>query len=273
MQAPGHMAQVTTPNGLKGTVLGKVAGLWGDEVTVRLENGRIVKLPVGTQLTTQRTAAATGVTPIQRLEQRLAAAPDGTRESLVARSQELSRVHSAAGDLIREGVSYADSIRLDQIVVTAEVENREVLDAVEHLADVESYSPPSYSIGVAHEAAGVSREDASWLDLAVDEMIKEAEATDFTKLMDEGPEAFAAELPVVALADTGVTRQMASHFIGAKTAGIAREIAEPYMTTFLVRVEACRRAELATRKQAQTTHKEAATEDQFKDLPDDALFL
>lgn len=271
-EAGPYMAKVVTPNGVKGTVLGKVAGLWGEEVTIRLENGRIVKLPVGTELRAPKTASAKRVNPIERLEARLAATPDGTRGSLVARSEELQWIRKRASELIRDGVSYADSLRLDQLVVTAEVEGREIADAVAHLDDVESIAPPSFSMGVAHEAAGISKEDASWLDHVVDDMIKEAEATDFTKLMDEGPEALTAELPDVALADTGVTRQMASSFISEKTAGINREIAEPYMETFLARVEQCRRAELDNRKQ--TTKKEAAAEeDKYKDLPDEAFFL
>jgi hypothetical protein len=57
---PDHgprQASITTPNGLKGKVLGKVAGLWQDEVTVRLENGRIVHLPVAKDMKFERTAS------------------------------------------------------------------------------------------------------------------------------------------------------------------------------------------------------------------------
>src|SRR5438270_12718836 len=32
---------VTTPNGAKGEILNRVAGVWGDEITVRFENGQI----------------------------------------------------------------------------------------------------------------------------------------------------------------------------------------------------------------------------------------
>lgn len=272
-EAGSYMAKtVSTPNGLKGTVLGKVAGVWGDEVTVRLENGRIVRLPVGTELRTQKVAAALRKTPIEQLETRLALIPDGTRDSLVARSTELERIRRTASALVRDGVSYADSVRLDQLVVLAETEQDEIVDAVSHIDDSESIAAPSFSMAAADRTSSISREDASWLDHTVDEMIKQAEATDFTKLMDEGPEALTAELPDVALADTGVTRQMATSFIGEKTAGIDRKIADPYTVTFLARVEECRRQALATRQQ--TIHKEAAAEqDKYKDLPDDALFL
>lgn len=272
-EAGSYMAKtVSTPNGLKGTVLGKVAGVWGDEVTVRLENGRIVRLPVGTELRAHKVAAAPRKNPIEALETRLAGTPDGSHASLVARSNELESIKRYASTLVRDGVSYADSVRLDQIVVVAETEQAELIDAAAHLDDVEAIAPPSFTMAAADRTSSVSREDASWLDHTMDEIIKEAEATDFTKLMDEGPEALTAELPDVALADTGVTRQMASHFVAEKTAGVDRKIADPYTVTFLARVEECRRQALATRQH--TTHKEAAAEqDKYKDLPDDALFL
>lgn len=269
---PPSVASVTTPNGLKGTVLGKVASLWGDEVTIRLENGRIVKLPVGTELRSVKTAAAKRVSPIEQLEARLARTSDGTRQSLVSRHKELERIHKQASTLIREGVSYADSLRLDQLAVTADVERAEVIDAIAHIDAAESYTPPSFTMQAADRTSSVSREDASWLDHTLDEMVKEAEATDFNKLMDEGPEALTAGLEVSALADSDVTREIASSFIAEKTAGIERKLANPYMKTFLNRVEGCRKSELDTR--TQTTPKEAAVEkDEFKDFPDDALFL
>lgn len=268
----GTYASVVTPNGLKGTLLGKVAGMWGDEVTVRLENGRIVRLPVGTELRTEKVAAAPRVSPIEHLQRRLAAVPDGTRESLVARSEELESIKKSASKLIRDGASWDDIQALNGIVVTADVEQGAVHDAVAHIDDADSYAPPGFSIQAAASTAGISREDASWLDDTYDQMIKQAEATDYQTLMNEGPEAFTAELPDVALADTGTTREMASDFIAERTAGVAREIVEPYTKTFLARVEECRRAELASRKQ--TTSKEAATkQDQYRDLPDDSLFL
>src|SRR3954469_21208397 len=32
LEQPVHHGSITTPNGLKGTILGRVAGIWGDEV-------------------------------------------------------------------------------------------------------------------------------------------------------------------------------------------------------------------------------------------------
>lgn len=274
MPDPSVYAKVVTPNGLKGTVLGKVAGLWGDEVTVRLENGRIVKLPTGTVLngTEQKTAAAKP-NLLNQMEHRLAAIPVGTRESLSERLRELAWLKDKAASLIREGASHNDSVRLDMIVVTADVERSEVSEALAYLDEAERIEAPrAFTMQAADRTSAISKEDGSWLDDAYNKMIREAEAQDFTKLMDEGPEALVAELPDSALADTGVTRQTASAFIAEKTAGVDRQIATPYMDTFLARVEQVRRAELSTR--TQTHHKEAAAqEDVFKDVPDDALWL
>lgn len=267
------MASVITPNGLKGTVLGKTAGVWGDEVTIRLENGRIVKLPTNVELRSPKQASTKKkVSPLELLETRLSKSIDGTRESMVSRIEDLKGIRRSASRLVGDGCSYADSVRLDQIVVAAEVESRHLTDAIAHIDDADSMRAPGFSMQAADRTSSVSREDASWLDVVMDDMIKEAEAQDFNKLLAEGPEALTAELPDVALADTGVTRQMASSFIMERTAGIAREVANPYMDTFLARVEECRKAELASRKQ--TTHKEAATvEKSYDDVPDDALFL
>jgi hypothetical protein len=269
----GTFAKVVTPNGLKGTVLGKVSGLWGDEVTVRLENGRIVKLPVGTELLPAKQASSPKMgDDISRLESQLNHRFAKTRDGLLARIPVLKSIQDYAAHLIREGASHDDSIKLDQLAVQAAVEAQECQEVLAAMEAAEPMAPPSFSMQAAHEAAGISREDASWLDHVLDDMIKEAEATDFNKLMDEGPEALVAELPDVALADTGVTRQMASSFIAEKTAAVEREVAEPYMNTFLARVEECRRAELSNRKQH--VHKEAAAEeDQYKDVPDAGLFL
>ena len=50
MNARGLGKTVTTPNGLTGKVMSRVAGLWGDEVTVRFANGRIKKMPVTAEM-------------------------------------------------------------------------------------------------------------------------------------------------------------------------------------------------------------------------------
>lgn len=271
--AVGHT--VTTPNGLKGTVLGKVAGLWSDEVTVRLENGRIVKLPVSTDLTFSSTKTASApVSAIDRLEARLASTPDGTITSLQARAKELETIANEVSNLVSTA-SYADQQRLDTIRVTADVERAEVNDAIAYLDDEaeQTFRPPApaFSINpVEQESMGGLSGD--WLDQVTNDMIAEAEAQDYGKLMDEGPEAFAAEVPDAAIGDAGAVRSMASSYISEKTAGTDPESRTQYMSTWLARVEQCRRAELSTRKQV--TKKEAAAEESvdFSSMPDSFLW-
>jgi hypothetical protein len=275
-EAGPYMASITTPNGLKGKVLGKVAGLWQDEVTVRLENGRIVHLPVSKEMRFERTASAPKGNPTEQFEQRLAASVDGTRESLVTRHKGLLALQTEARQIIANGVSDTDAESLDQIVVAADVEIAEVNDAIAHLDDAETqaYAPPvPFSMSAAHEAAAsLGGKDGSWLDKTATEMIAEVEATDFKRLMDEGPEALTADLDTPALADAGVVRQVATSFIRSKTAGTDPKVRDPYEATFIKRVEECRRAELSSR--AQTTQKEAAVqEDAFKDAPDESIFM
>ena len=69
---------VQTPNGLKGTILGKQRGLWGDQVTIRLENGRIARFDVTPDdkwewITEQKAAS---LSPLTRLQEKLAAPID-----------------------------------------------------------------------------------------------------------------------------------------------------------------------------------------------------
>jgi hypothetical protein len=274
--SPYESSVITTPNGLKGTVLGKVAGLWSDELTVRLENGRIVRVPFTRDVKVASAESSTPTSPIARLEARLAASVDGTRPSLVARRDELAAIKKSAAAIIANGVSDAHAQELDSIVVTADAEMAQVDDAIAHhdAETTQAYAPPApFSMGVADEAAAsLGGRDGSWLDGVTNDLIAEAEATNYKQLMDEGPEAFTAELADSAIADAGVTRSMASSFIRSKTAGTDPRVRDPYETTWLERVEQCRRAELTTRKQ--TTHKEAAAqEDQYKDAPDESLFI
>jgi hypothetical protein len=273
--APGM--SVTTPNGLQGQVLGKTAGMWGDEVTVRFENGRIVRLPVndGLKFSTTKTASKTG-DPIGDLERRLDVTPDGTAASLAARLKALSSIRTAATNMMPKA-SFDDQTRLASISAQADYEVKEVKEALAYISDEQAnaYRPPtaSYEFGkevVAQETLGGG--DASWLDNTVDGMIAEAEATDYEKLMDEGPEMLVAELDAPVLANAGTTREIAARHIRSFTAGANPELRDQYEKTWLARVEEVRRVELANRKTE--TRKEAAAQEQdVPGLPDDALFL
>lgn len=263
----GASMKVVTPNGLEGTVLGRVKGTWGDEVTVRFANGRIVSLPVTDHL--EFTAnAPEKVDLVDDLNARLASTPDGTLDSLIARNEELTKIvaEARAGEVTSE---------LDTIIAQARAEMVEIRQAVAHLEDedTQAYAPPApFTIqAVEQESLGIGSGSGNWLDSTVDDMIAEAEATDYEKLMDEGPEAFVADIPVATLAHAAAVRSMAERFINSHTAAADPSIREQYENIWLSRVEQVRKDELA--KVKDEVRKEASSELDDPSTPDDAMFL
>ncbi len=262
---------VTTPNGLKGRVLARVPGLWGDEVTVRFENGVIKKIPVDKRSTFSSEEPEVADSPLKGLEERLAATTLSDRDSLVERAKELEAIKLAARKLVAD-VSDVDAATLDRISVEADYELREVGEALSHYADLEGQgfeAPSSIENLPAVEQASLGGSEANWLDATVGEMVAEASSADYTKLMDEGPEAFVAGLDDNQLADAGTVRVMASREIRSHTAGADEDMREKYERVWLARVEEQRRGRLSSRKEE--IRKEAAS-DEDPDVPDEALF-
>jgi hypothetical protein len=264
---------ITTPNGLTGKVLGKTAGLWGEEVAVRLENGNIAHLQVNKDFKFASEAPEVSEEPIKALNARLAASVDPDKDSLRTRAQELLKIKVEAQNLI-EGATNDELIVLDEIISSAIYEGKEVDEALQHFAELEgqAYEPPApFRINVVEQEA-VNGADGSWLSSTLDEMIAEAEGVDYEKLMDEGPEAFVASLDDPAVADAGVVRGLAQNFIAAKTAAADPKIRERYEKTWLARVEERRRTELASRKEATQEKQAAVEEEDHSDLPDEFGF-
>jgi hypothetical protein len=267
---PPRHTHIMTPGGLKGQILGKQAGLWGDQITIRLENGRIAKFDVTADsdiayLDEEEPAADS---PYKQLQERLDAMPDGTKDSLTARIKELKAIKQEAKDLFRTA-RYVDETTIDNIVVTADAEIGEVTDALAALEDAEPYAPPApFETGVV-EQESVGGGDSNWLDSTLGDMIQEAESQDFDQMMREGPEEFVAELEDPSLADAGVVRQMATDLVHSKTVGLERESVNEFTSKFLERVEQVRRTRLASRKQEMA--KEAKSEQE--DGPAEGLFL
>lgn len=265
---PPRETHVETPNGLKGQILGKVKDLWGEEVTIRLENGRIAKFHVteDTKFTNEKTASAPS--PLAALEARLEATPDGTKESLSARITELKKIKAEASALIRTREVTANTAH--ELVVLADHELREVNDALAALEDAEPYAPPAPFDPQVAEQESVGGGDSTWLDDTFGQMVDESEATDFDQLMDEGPEVMVAGMETPALEDAEGVADQASQFVSSKVAGIERDAVEEFRAEFLRRIEAARKMELETREEKQTQQREAAVED---DGPDEGLFL
>lgn len=262
---------ITTPNGLKGKVLARVKGLWGDEVTVRFENGVIKKIPVDKRLTFSSSEAETDKSSIDQLKERVAATYQTDKASLLERKEELRKIIADAASLSEDSAD-SELEGIDQISTEAKFETKEIDSALEYLAseEIEGFEPPAPIEGiqpVLQSSMGNSRAD--WLDQVLGEMVAEANSRDYEKLMDEGPEAFVASLDDAQLADAATTRVMAQREIRSYTAGADEDLKGNYEKIWLARVEANRKERFASRKQE--IKKEAASEE--ISAPDESLFL
>lgn len=264
---------IVTPNGIKGRIVGRHRDIWGEEVTIRLENGRIASFNVTSEEDIHWAEEEQEVEdkPIDKLKKRLDEGFEKDRESLSSRLRDLQSIRREASTLIANGVSYQDEQELDRLVTTADYEMGEVAEAIEQIVhnEGEAFAPPApyRSEVVEQESLGG---DATWIDEAAKEMAEENASQDFNKLMDEGPELFVADLEAPALGDARTVREMASNFLASKTAGIDAEAKEDFHKTFLGRIEKCRRLELARRKQK---IRKQAKKEANHDGPAEGLFL
>lgn len=277
-KAKRSATHIVTPNGVKGEIIGRTASVFGEEVTVRFDNGTFAKLEVHPEHNVQwvkEAKTASFSDPTERLSSVLESDFEHDLPSLTARHDELLNLTREAASLIANGAPYAVQQKLDQIRTAAENERLEVKEAIDHLeaADAESFIPSEpFRPAVAEQADLGSGAGNDWLDVVAQDMIAESEAQDYDKLLSEGPGLFVTDLDTGALADAGVVREMALSHIVAKTAGFQGEEVNNFREAFLARAEAARREELATRKE--TNHKEAAAAQEAEvSTPDDALFL
>lgn len=250
---------VTTPNGLKGQIVSRCQGVWSDEITVRLDNGRIAKFEVvpGEEYYYSNEENPYN-SPYKDLQNKLDEVPDGTKDSLVKRITDLKGIRTQANTLLHTA-AYVDQVTLDEIIIMASHEIGEVqqaLAALEATEEVESLMPFQINVVGAQEHMGGA--DASWLDGTLAEMIAETEGQDFDQLMSEGPERFISGLEDGAVADAGEVRALASTYIANKTIGIEPKVAEEFKQEFLDRIESVRKEEDKQRraniiKQAKTS--------------------
>lgn len=272
-KAKKKATHIITPNGVKGEILGRVATVWGETVTARFENGRIVPLEIhgeDYEWVSERTASYDD--PTARLAATLEEDFDRDVVSLTKRANSLRDLAIEARRLIANGAPYPVEVKLDQIKIAAETEIRSIKEAIDHLvdADTEAYTAPTPQ--VVEQADLGTGAGNSWLDVTTQEMIDESEGQDLDKVLQEGPAMFVTDLETGALADTGTTRELAlSHIVG-KTSGFQGEEIEDFRNKFVARVEVARRHELAARK-ATTKKEAAATEEVQANVPDDAIFM
>jgi hypothetical protein len=265
---------IETPNGLKGEIISRVDGVWGEEITVRFSNNQIRRFETGAapELKYSVQAAETPANYREALQTVLDRAVHPNREGLNARLDELDAVRREAAQHVGSVSSLTEQQALHQMVLTAEAEMQEVKEALAHLDAVDAenvvVAPPTYS---AVEQADMGRSD-SWLDVVAHEMIAESEDEDLDKLEEEGPTKLVSELDDSAVHNAGTVRELAQAFIVAKTAGFQGEQLEAYRECFVANAETARRRELTYRQdnaRKETVQKEASLEN----VPDEALFI
>ncbi len=273
--------RIVTPSGLKGEILGQQEGVWGEkEITVRLENGRIARLAAhggnDKHLQYESGDDHEPESALEYLQGTLDEVPEGNKYSLIARINDLDELVAKASAFQRTA-SYEDQRRASDIVIAAEHEKREVRDALSHLeqADAEAFAPPAPFHTGAVEQASLGGGSGTWLDETVNDMIVESANRDFDAILAEGPGQFVIDLDIGALADQGVTREMALSHITSKTAGFAGEAVEAFHEQFLAKVEDARREELKDRTKSakKKAEKTAKHEKKADKIPDDGLFL
>jgi hypothetical protein len=262
---------VETPGGMKGRVLARTPAMWGEEVTVRFDNGTIARIPVDKRLTFANVEQKTATSPIVGLDERLAATYTADRASLLSRYKDLKVLQLEAKSHIA-GASDTEAADLDRIIVQAANERLEIesaLGAIGAADPVEPFADPSKMAELGVEQASTGGSKADWLSTVHDEMVAEAAANDYEKLMDEGPEAFVASLTASQLADAGTTRIMASRHINSKLAGADEDTRDSYEKVWLGRIEQQRKVALANFKE-EVAEKTASQE---ISAPDESLFM
>ena len=261
---------VVTPSGLKGQILQRTASVWGDEITVRFENGQVTTFSAHGVKDWMHEKTASASNPVEGLEQRLGKTYDHTRAALVARHGELVDLWKEARTLILSGVSYSDQQKLDTIIVTAENEGEQIRQAIDAIdaGGVEAYQPPEPQV-IEQESVGAPA--GNWLDAVLQDAEAERGEQDFEQILQDDPTLLAAGLDDGIVADQGASRELALSHIKGKVAGYVGDDVEDYVSQFLARFEAARRNELSTR--TTETRKEAATAtSRVEDAPDEALF-
>lgn len=266
---------ITTPNGLKGTVISRVQGLWGDEITVRFENNQIRKFETAAGddtlvYSSEQPEAPKGYRDY--FKQRLDAVVEPTRPGLTARLQDLDGIRIEASRLAASTAAVTEQQMLHQVVLATEAEKAEIQEALDHLAAVDAENAaPAAPVYAAVEQADMGRAKGdSWLDVVAHEMIAESEGVDYDNLMAEGPTQLVSAMDYVH--DAGAVREAALAFVTTKTAGFKGEKVEAYREDFIAAAELARRRELSYRQE--NTAKEAAVKVASQDsIPDEGLFL
>lgn len=266
---------ITTPNGMRGEVISRVAGLWGDEITVRFENNQIRRFATAAgddSIEYSVEAPKTAASPKAHFQDKLDERYVTSREGLAERLTVLDEVALGAGRLAAREASLSESRALHQFVLAAEAETAEIKDVLAHLEDVDAQNaapaPPTYA---AVEQISLGGHSSDWLEVTAAEMVTESEATDFDRLLAEGPTQLVSSLDDSAVHNAGTVAEIAQGHIMGRTSGFKGDKVEAYREAFVAAAEQARRRDLTYRQsnaRKEATVKEAAV----AELPDEFLF-
>jgi hypothetical protein len=264
---------ITTPNGLKGQIISRVDGMWGNEVTVRFANNEIRRFETTAGLTFSAETEDAPSTYTAALQTVLDRPVDTSREGLTARVTELQAVQREVHDHFASERSAAAQRDLNRIAMTASVEVEEVKEALAYLAavDAENASPAAPVYAAVEQVSLGQNSGNDWLSITAQDMIDESEEEDLEELMDEGPTKLVSSLEDSAIHHAGTVQEIAAAHIMGRTAGFQGAQVEAYREQFVARTEQARRLEMTYRQDAA---REVATVKQasMDNVPDEALF-
>lgn len=266
-------SHIITPNGLKGQIISRVDGMWGNEITVRFENNEIRRFETTAGMEFVHEAAAEPANYTEALQTVLDRPVDTTRAGLTARIEELQAVQREAHDHFASERASSVQRDLNRISMQARVEIEEAKQALAYLQDVdEQNAAPSAPVYAAAEQVSLGQNSGNdWLEITAQQMIAESEAEDLEKLMSEGPTKLVSGLDDSAIHHAGTVQDIAAAFVMGRTAGFQGAEVEAYREAFVASAEQARRRELTYRKDAAReveTQKTASLEN----IPDEALF-
>lgn len=264
---------IVTPNGLKGQIISRVDGMWGNEITVRFENNEIRRFETtaGLQFSTEQHTSAVPNNIPESLQTMLDRSVEPTRNGMNVRAATLENVLLEVHNHFAAERSPALQREYNRIAIAAKAELGEVKDVLAHLdaVDAENASPAA-PVYAAVEQASMGRSD-DWLQVTADKMIEESEAEDMEELLEEGPTKLVSSLADSAIHHQGTVAEIAANHVMGKTAGFQGPEVEAFREAFVAAAEQARRKELTYRKDAahqEATQKQASIED----IPDEALF-
>lgn len=243
--------RVTTPNGLTGTILGRTSGIWGEEITVRFENGHISKLNTSSAGLTFSNEKTLSSTPLEVLASIADKSVPGDAFSLAERLNELKELRNRVAKMASR-LSHDELVAAHEIVSRTHAEEEEIREVLAAQVDHEEeefapYRPEARSY------------DESWLDRVAAEEVESA-----TEDFDEKVATFVTALSTDTLADGSLVSQIVYDKVSSETDD------EEYIESFIEAAEQVRQNEHNARREA-TKQARLASEKNIAETTDESF--